>query len=198
MKRGNHQTRSPRNPARLITRHPYAYASDDPVNLMDPSGLDACLLGVCASQVGTRVTGFFDGFTKPVFGGTAALRTNLGLNGGLDMCSPDYQMASGIGGLDVSLEAAAIGGGYVELRLGQFLRPLSTGGVGTGPILGPLAGGAAGGEIQSLVAGNPPTAEAADKGMIGGLFGALGTGLFAVKHASGVAAAISSILGAAW
>ena len=97
---------------------PYAYAVDNPVNLDDPSGLIFGIPGTPSlSQIGTRFVGFWDGFTRPVFGGTAALRGTLGLSGGLDTCSAEYQQASYIGNLDVSLEAGAVVGGAVDFGI---------------------------------------------------------------------------------
>ncbi len=94
-----------------MTRLPYAYAVDNPLNLSDPSGLIFGIEGTPSwSQIGTRFVGFWDGFTRPVFGGTAALRGALGLNGGLETCSAEYETASKIGELDLSIEAGAAAG----------------------------------------------------------------------------------------
>jgi hypothetical protein len=48
--------------------------------------------------------------TMLAFGGTAALRGLLGWNSGLDTCSVVYEVASKIGGLDVSVETGAPSG----------------------------------------------------------------------------------------
>jgi RHS repeat-associated protein len=96
-----------------LTRMPYAYAVDSPLNLDDPTGLIFGIPGTPSwSDLATRFVGFWDGFTRPLAGGTAALRNALGWNGGLDTCSAEYELASKIGELDASVEAgAAVGGG---------------------------------------------------------------------------------------
>ncbi len=78
-----------------ITEAPYTYTYDNPLNGVDPSGMIFGIAGTPSwSEVGTRLVGFFDGFTKPVFGGTAELRGWLGWNGGLETCSAEYQGGS--------------------------------------------------------------------------------------------------------
>jgi RHS repeat-associated protein len=130
----------------MLTSEPYAYGLDDPLNVTDPSGLDGIFgtgLGptigpqINWAGVGTRIVGFFDGLTSPVFGGTAALRNALGLNGGLDKCSSDYTIARTIGQADVSIEAAAAtSGGAWSLLRGRL-----TGlGVGSAPVAGGVGG----------------------------------------------------------
>jgi RHS repeat-associated protein len=100
-----------RDPLASLTRQPYAYAEDNPLNLGDPTGLfslgEIPVIGGQLEKVATRFVGFWDGFTQPVFGGTAALRSALGLNGGLNQCSAEYQIASKIGGYTLDAEAFA-------------------------------------------------------------------------------------------
>lgn len=64
-------------------------------------------MGGALEQAATRFVGFWDGFTQPVFGGTAALRSTLGLNGGLDECASEYQIANRIGRYTLDAEAVA-------------------------------------------------------------------------------------------
>ena len=77
----------------------------------DPTGLfsigEIPVIGGKLEKVATRFVGFWDGFTQPVFGGTAALRSALGLNGGLNPCSSEYQLANDIGGYTLDGEAVA-------------------------------------------------------------------------------------------
>ncbi len=55
------------DPLADMTRLPYAYAADNPLNLNDPSGLIFGIPGTPSwSQVGTRLVGFWDGFTRPL------------------------------------------------------------------------------------------------------------------------------------
>ena len=102
------------DPLDAITGERYSYAGDNPVNESDPTGLLFGIPGTPSwSQIGTRVTGFFDGLTSPIFGGTAALRAALGLNGGLDECSTEYQLAKEIGLGDVAVGAGVSAGAGV-------------------------------------------------------------------------------------
>lgn len=139
------------DPMGPITREPYGYGGDNPVNYGDPTGLIFGIPGTPSLEdIGTRFVGFWDGFTQPVFGGTAALRSALGLNGGLETCSAEYQTASSIGNLDVSLEAGAAGGGV----LGNTIRGLGflrLGALKLAPVIAPIASGAVGGTLQALV-----------------------------------------------
>jgi len=99
------------DPLAPITREPYAYAGNNPLNMSDPTGLfsigDIPFIGGGLEKVATRYVGFWDGFTQPLFGGTAALRSTLGLNGGLNQCSSEYQVANQIGGFTLDGEAVA-------------------------------------------------------------------------------------------
>jgi RHS repeat-associated protein len=104
------------DPIVAITRAPYGYASQNPVNVDDPSGLDGFLdLGIgpdvsapsvelpSLEQIGTRFVGFVDGVTSsvdPVGYGTADVRNALGLNGGLETCSSEYKTANTVGDID--------------------------------------------------------------------------------------------------
>ena len=100
-----------RDPLARITREPYTYAENNPLNVGDPTGLfsigEIPVIGGGLEKVATRYVGFWDGFTQPVFGGTAALRSTLGLNGGLNQCSSEYQTANEIGGYTLDAEAFA-------------------------------------------------------------------------------------------
>jgi RHS repeat-associated protein len=185
------------DPLKAITGTPYSYAGDNPLNDGDPTGL---LFGIelpSLQEAGTRLVGFFDGFTRPVFGGTAALRSDLGLSGGLDTCSVEYQVASNVGNLDASLEAGAAAGGLVEGGV-DALGGLPVGVVKLGPIIAPLAGGAVGGATQTYVAGNQVTPASVAEGAAGGLGGELATGLVPGTSASGVAGGVSTGLSFAW
>jgi RHS repeat-associated protein len=114
------------DPLEELSRAPFNFAEDNPLNERDPTGLFALgeipIIGGGLEAVATRFVGFWDGFTQPVFGGTAAIRAALGLNGGLDQCSSEYQVASEVGGYTLDAEAVA---------------PLAyAGGTGAGVILG--------------------------------------------------------------
>ncbi len=178
-----------------MTRLTYAYAVDNPLNLNDPSGLIFGIPGTPSwSQVGTRFVGFWDGFTRPLAGGTAALRGALGLNGGLETCSIEYNEASNIGRLDASIEAGAAVGGGGEVLLDDALESLPR----LGPVVSPLAAGSAGGLVQHAVAGEAITPATAGQGVVGGLAGELATGLVPGTSAAGTAGAVNAALGLLW
>jgi RHS repeat-associated protein len=183
------------DPLAAMTRMPYAYAVDNPLNLNDPSGLIFGLPGTPSwAQVGTRFVGFWDGFTRPLAGGTAALRGALGLNGGLESCSVEYKEASNIGGLDASIEVGAVTGGTAEVGLDAVLQGLPR----LGPVVSPIAAGSLGGLAQKFVAGQPLTPTTAGQGAVGGLAGELATGLFPGTSAAGAAGAVNAALGLVW
>lgn len=106
----------------------YGYVVQDPVNLVDPSGLD------WITTVGTRWTGYADGVS---FGFTDKARDWLGVPEGINKCSLDYRASKGAGRV-----AGAIAGG------------VATGGVTSAAAGGGMAAGAAGG----IVAGATETA----------------------------------------
>jgi RHS repeat-associated protein len=186
------------DPVAGLSREPYSYGSDNPTNAEDPTGL---LFGTPGTptweQIGTRFVGFWDGLTQPVFGGTAALRSALGLSGGLDVCSAEYQIASNIGSLDLSLEAGAAGGGLAGAGI-RGLGALRVGAVKLAPVVAPIVSGAVGGTVQTIVAGHEPTFSTVGKGIAGGLVGELATGLFPGTSASGVAGAVNTAFGFVW
>lgn len=84
-------------------------------NFADPTGLLFDIPGTPSTEeffenvvensekVGTRLVGFVNGFTQPVFGGTAA----LGLGNLVNTCSAEYQLAHEIGGYTLDAEGAA-------------------------------------------------------------------------------------------
>jgi RHS repeat-associated protein len=172
-----------------MTRLPYAYAVDNPLNLNDPSGLIFGIPGTPSwSDLATRFVGFWDGFTRPLAGGTAALRNALGWNGGLDTCSAEYETASEIGRLDLSFEIGAALGGSAKTFLGAVLgRGLLT------PTISTLGSGVAGAYAQAFVSGQTPSPSTAAEGAVGGLLGELGTGFFSGRSAEGVSGGISAV-----
>jgi RHS repeat-associated protein len=183
------------DPLKTMTRLPYAYAVDNPLNLNDPSGLIFGIPGTPSwSQVGTRFVGFWDGFTRPLAGGTAGLRGALGLNDGLETCSIEYKEASNIGELDASIEAGAALGGGSEVLLDRALGGLPR----LGPVVSPLAAGVLGGAAQHAVAGESITPATAGQGAVGGLAGELATGLVPGTSAAGAAGAVNAALGLLW
>jgi RHS repeat-associated protein len=108
------------------TTQPYSYGADDPIDNIDPSGLDICAFGVCVptpslQHVSDAVAGFGDMIT---FGGTAWARGQInnafGLPNTVDYCSSWYG-GGGYTGLGTSLflggygllEDAAEGGGIL-------------------------------------------------------------------------------------
>ena len=86
-----------RDPLTSVTGQPYGYANDSPVTYTDPSGRFSW---PALSQVATRFVSAIDTYT---LGGTADVREALGLNGGLDTCSFDYQAAGGIANVAVEV-----------------------------------------------------------------------------------------------
>jgi RHS repeat-associated protein len=76
------------DPAVPLTRAPYNYAGDNPVNASDPTGLDFL------EEAGEGVAGWGDTFT---FGATKWVREELGINN-VNTCSTAYQ-AGGYAGL---------------------------------------------------------------------------------------------------
>jgi RHS repeat-associated protein len=187
------------DPLAAVSGEPYSYAGNNPLNYVDPSGL---ILGIPGTpsweDIGTRFVGFWDGFTSPVFGGTAALRSALGLNGGLNTCSSEYLGARAWGELDVSLEGGAAAGGLAEGAARVALGGYSLGAIKLAPAIAPLVGGAAGGAVQTLVAGSEPTPTTVGQGAVGGLVGALSTGLVPGSSASGVAGGVNTAFGFVW
>jgi RHS repeat-associated protein len=137
-----------RDPLEGQTGQPYEYGGDNPMNETDPSGLD----GVFGTGIGpnisfndivTRDAGFWDGLTSPIFGGTAALRDDLGLNGGLDECSSQYQIGHTVGQVTAGVEAGTATGGALEATpLAELL----------GPALKVPYFGIASGEVGNVVA----------------------------------------------
>lgn len=115
------------DPAIDQTEQPYSYSADDPVDNIDPSGLDLCVFGHCVgtpslSDVSNAVAGFGDTIT---FGGTAWVRGQVnnafGLPNEVNYCSSWYAGGSytGLGaGLLLggvgALGDAAEGGGLLE------------------------------------------------------------------------------------
>jgi RHS repeat-associated protein len=183
------------DPLAGMTRLSYAYAADNPINLDDPTGLIFGIPGTPSwSDLGTRFVGFWDGFTRPVLGGTGALRGWLGLNGGLDTCSTEYEVASKVGELDVSVEAGAVAGGGTEVILDRLLENLPR----LGPVLSPLAAGTLGGVAQHAVTGESITPTTAGQGAVGGLAGELATGFVPGTSAAGTAGAVNAALGLLW
>jgi RHS repeat-associated protein len=184
-----------RDPLTPLTEAPYNYVGDDPLNGSDPSGLIFGIPGTPSwSDMGTRLVGFFDGFTKPVFGGTASLRSWLGLNGGLETCSAEYQTASEIGGIDVSVEAGTVAGVGSETLLDGVLSALPR----LGPVVSPLASGSIGSVIQKAARGESVSVSTVGQGAVGGFAGELGTGFFANTSSSAVSSATGAVVGLAW
>jgi RHS repeat-associated protein len=114
------------DPLASLTGERYMYTEDNPLNADDRTGLfslgERPVIGGPLQKVVTRVVGWADGFTRPVFGGFAALRSTLEWNLGTDQCSQEYQIASKVGGYTLDAEAVA---------------PLAyAGGTGAGVILG--------------------------------------------------------------
>ena len=179
------------DPLAPVTEAPYTYSEDNPISYADPSGLIFGIPGTPSwSALGTRVVGFFDGFTKPVFGGTAALRSVLGLAGGLETCSAEYQVASQIGSIDVQLEAGAAAGVSAETGLESVVGKLG----GLRPVLRPFVSGIAGSVVQNFVAGQQPSVATVGKGAAGGLVGEIATGFFASGSAQGISGGVGALV----
>jgi len=174
-----------------MTRLSYAYVVDNPLNLDDPTGLILGIPGTPSwSDLATRFVGFWDGLTRPLAGGAAALRGAFGLNGGLETCSNEYETASEIGRADVSFEIGALAGGGVKNIAREIIgRGLLT------PAISTFAGGVAGAYAQTIVSGRTPTPSTAAQGAAGGLLGEFGTGFFSGRSAEGVSGGVSAVYG---
>jgi RHS repeat-associated protein len=167
------------DPLEAITGAPYSYAGDDPLNAGDATGLfsigEIPVVGEALEKGATRFVGFWDGFTSPVFGGTAALRSALGLNGGLNQCSREYQLANEIGGYDLDAEAVA---------------PVAyAGGTGAGLIFGSIGSEGAAeatGNLLTDIATRLPDAEIAK--LRAALFTLAGTGTVGYAEVRGLQA----------
>lgn len=116
-----------RDPLASSTGQPYGYANDSPLAYTDPSGMFSW---PSLSQVATRFVGAMDTLT---IGLTADAREAFGLNGGLDVCSPDYQQASDVMGvaLDAEMLAAPFEGALEASSLeARILERQARGGIG--------------------------------------------------------------------
>jgi RHS repeat-associated protein/uncharacterized repeat protein (TIGR02059 family) len=91
------------DPAVDRTEQPYSYGGDDPIDNIDPLGLDICVFGACLptpslQNVSDYVAGFGDEFT---FGGTRYVRNwingEFGLPNAVDYCSFSYTAGTGAG-----------------------------------------------------------------------------------------------------
>ncbi len=109
------------DPAGAITRAPYTYAGNNPLNGRDNRGLDIELGFVSIptpnlEEIGNFAAGFGDTLT---FGATQWVREELGINN-VDTCSAAYQ-AGGYGGLAIGVlipgEGEALGAGDVAAGL---------------------------------------------------------------------------------
>jgi hypothetical protein len=132
-----------------------------------------------------------------VFGGTGALLSGLGLGGVFNTCSSAYQTGYNIGSLDMTLEVGAAGGAAVEGGV-DALGGLQVAGLKLGPIIAPLAGGAAGGVFQSLASGHTPTLSTLAQGAAGGLAGEFATGFVPGTSAAGAAGAVNTAFHFVW
>ncbi len=94
------------DPLTAVTGEPYAYASDNPLNFSDPTGL------LSLEEVGEGIAGWGDTLT---LGATKRVREELGINN-VDTCSTAYQ-TGGYGGLATAVLIP--GEGEAELGL-QF------------------------------------------------------------------------------
>jgi RHS repeat-associated protein len=107
-----------RDPLASLTREPYAYAGDNPLNASDPTGLIFGISGTPSwEEVGEGIAGWGDTIT---FGATNWVREELG-NNNINACSTAYQ-AGGYAGL----ATAALIPGEGEVELGAEGLSLST------------------------------------------------------------------------
>lgn len=177
------------------THAPYSYADDNPLTFTDPTGLSIFdEIGEGLEDVATRYVGFVDGFTSPVLGGTAAIRGALGLNGGLETCSLEYQVANSIGQIDVGIEVGVAAGSAVGTGLGPAFSAIGR----VGPVIRPLVAGGAGSILQKIAKKEPVTISSIGKGAVGGLAGELVTGFFPGTSSSAVSGATGAAVGLAW
>jgi RHS repeat-associated protein len=120
-----------RDPLAAISGEPYSYAEDNPLTLVDPSGL------LSLEEVGEAIAGWGDTLT---FGATKWAREELGDNN-VDECSTAYQ-TGGYGGLATAVLIPGEGevdlGGNLLSRIGTRLAD-ETGAIGRYGNLGNLA-----------------------------------------------------------
>jgi len=145
----------------------YEYASDNPIDRIDPTGyfdIGPVSINVdigSPQEVGERFVGAVDGET---FGLTNSIRNAIGDNN-VDRCSANYQNAYSIGHL-TSTVAAGIGGGAAG---GEVL--------GEAPAaVRAIGGGSIGGVTQSVASanGHPSASEVGRGAVLGGAGGAAG------------------------
>ncbi len=131
----------------------YGYVLGDPVNFVDPSGL-------FWSELGTRFVGAYDGAT---FGITDWARDRLGLQGGLDKCSTDYQLSKSIGRTTGGLAVGTASGAGTGVLISAS---------GGGAFSTAVGSGAFGGFFETIAVNGTETT--AKQAAIGTATGALG------------------------
>jgi RHS repeat-associated protein len=140
-----------RDPVERLTREPYAYALDNPLFYLDPTGL-----GVwgTVSSIGTHAAQGALGEADGLTGGLAS--HVLGID--TTCLGPSYDIGRAVG-------SAAVGTAVT---------------VGTGGVLGPVGAGAAGGAASQIVGNNwdPSDAQVAGGAAVGAGLGAINHGLF--------------------
>ncbi|MEN3281388.1 MAG: hypothetical protein V7607_2528 [Solirubrobacteraceae bacterium] len=143
-----------RDPLKMVTRQPYEYGGDDPVDYDDPTGLILGIPGTPSwNALGTRFVGAVDGAT---FGATSGFRDAVGLNGALDKCSSDYRISHAGGrlaaNLDVGLATGAGAAGWFAAS-GAAVRAIGAGAAGGfGETVASTGGRASAGQLATGVA----------------------------------------------
>jgi RHS repeat-associated protein len=183
------------DPVVNLTGDPYAYAGDNPVNNVDPTGLCVGIAGYC---LGFHPLGIPKGVANFAAGAANSVTSIVGVHVPPPFCGELLQASYDIGGATAALEAGVAGGAGVEAGARALLRGVLVGGVKVGPIVAPLVGGAGGAVAQGLVQGEGVSPGAVGTGALGGLAGNLGTGLFSGRSASGVSGVIGSGLSLVW
>jgi RHS repeat-associated protein len=186
-----------RDPLGSVTRTPYTYAGDNPVNATDPSGL-LCIGDYC---LGFHPVAGLEGGVNFLAGvANAAVSTvTLGnVNVPQPFCGGLLGTSYDIGGATAGVEAGVAGGVGVASGARALLTGVLVGGVKVAPIVAPLAGGAGSAFFHGVVQGHGPSASTAGTGVVGGLGGELATGFFPGTSANAVSGGIGAVFDLAW
>lgn len=141
-----------RDPLVNETGEPYAYASGDPVNLSDPSGLDVLGLSIDPnSGLGHAIQRLAGVTDRETLGVSGFLRDLLpGEN--LDRCSSQYRLGRSYGTAALATVAGTVGGGIGFLGLEAVGAPVAVQVIGSGGIGGGIGSAAGGSSIKRGVA----------------------------------------------
>lgn len=180
-----------------ITRRPYTYAQDNPVNEADPSGL-LCALGYC---LGFHPVAGLEGGANFLAGGANVVVSTATL-GSVHVAPPFSGGMLGtsytIGQVTAGVEAGVAGGSAAAFGARRLLGSVVINGVKTAPIFAPLVGGAAGSVAERFVECQEVSLGVAGEGAAGGLAGELSSGLFSGASADAVSGGVGALTGFSW